>query len=252
MHLVSYEILYRCRTIGIMSSVIELKKLPLDYSAVTESVESLDDPECCIHDHSTVPSDNHIMNQKLNYNTKRTIVEKPGCSKQKDIPEESSLQRTTENQRNQGLTIYLPREKVRCRVTSAGNLLYDLYAPQSYLIHSSRCTSYLRIEEISVSGQGHIPFRHKFDTRIKRIKIKAFFRGTKLHLPIPCDFKGTINAGKYLGSLKFIPSKTSIVHLYQNTNPNTRSPKTIRSYNSKINEIKKPIDSVVSQTQYSL
>ena len=133
-----------------MSRLIKLKKLPLDYSAVAESVESLDDPECCTHEYSIVPSDNHIVNRKLNYNTKRTIVKKPGGSKQKDISEESSPQRTIDNQRSQGLTIYLPREKERNTSTKFGNLLYDLYAPQSYLIHSSRCTFYFRIEEISV------------------------------------------------------------------------------------------------------
>jgi len=99
----------------------------------------------------------------------------PGCSK--DIPEELSLQESTENQHTQGLTICLPREKVRNRVTKSGKLLYDLYAPQYYVIHSSRRTFYLRIEEISVLGQGYILFRHKFNTRIKRIKFKTIVRG---------------------------------------------------------------------------
>jgi len=177
---------------------------------------------------------------------KRTIVGKIGCSKQKDIPEESSLQRIMENQNCQGLTIYLPREKIRNRITKSGNLLYDLHAPQSYLIHSSRCTVYLWIEEISVLGQGYILFYHKFDARIKRIKRKDIVRGTKVYLPLPGDFEGTINADQYLGSLKIILSKTSILKLYHNTNPCIRSPKNIGTYNSKINDIKKPIGSIIS------
>jgi len=84
--------------------------MPLDYSTTAESVKSRDNPGCCIHDHSTIPSGNHIMNRKLD--TERTTAEKPVRSKQKEIPEKSSLQVTSENQHNQGLTIYIftPRE----------------------------------------------------------------------------------------------------------------------------------------------
>jgi len=192
-----------------MSSAIELKKLPLNYSVVAESVESFDDPECCIHD-STVPSANHIVNKEAKYKVKGTIMGNPGCSKQKDIYKEPSLQRIEQNQHSQGLTIYLPQEKVRNRVTKSCNLLYDLYAPQSYLIHSSRCTFYLQIEEIGVLGQGHILFYHKFNTRIERIKGKAIVRGTKLYLPTPCDFERTIDVDQYLGSRKIIPEKLQL------------------------------------------
>jgi len=188
------------------------------------------------------------MSQRL----KETMMGNPGCSK--DIPEELSRQGSTENQHSQGLTIYLPREKVRNRVTRSGRLLHDLYTPHFYVIHSSRRTFYLRIEEIRVLGQGYILFRHKFNTTIKRIKFKTIVRGTKLYLLIPCDFdfEGAINADQYLVFLEIIPSKTSLVKLYHTTNSNTRSLKTIGTYNRKINEIQKPIDSMTSPTSYLL
>jgi len=176
----------------------------------------------------------------------------PGCSNWKDISEELSLQGSMENQHSQGLTIYLPRKKVRNRVNKSGKLLYDLYAPQFYVIQSSRRTFYLRIEENSVLGQGNIVFRHKFNTRIKRIKFKSIVEGTKLYLPIPCDFEGTVHADQYLGSLEIISSKTSLVKLYHTTNSNTRSLKTIRTYNRRIKEIQKPIDSMASPISHLL
>ena len=90
-------------------------------------------------------------------------------------------------------------------------------------------------------GQGHILFKHKLDTRIKKRKEKAIVRNTNLHLPIPSAFKGIIKADQHLGSLKIIPSKTSIIKLYHIANSDTRSPKTVGVYNGKINEIaKKP------------
>jgi len=170
--LIFYEIVCRFRTIGTMNCMTRLTKLPFEYSVAAGANESLDDPEDRTHDHSIVRRDNPPM--------KRTMLEHPKCSNQKSIPERSFPQRNTANEHSQRLVIRLPQKKVRNRVTKHSNLLYDLYAPQSYLIPSSRCTYYLRIEEISVLGQGHIVFKQKLDTRIRKRKEKAIVRNTKL------------------------------------------------------------------------
>jgi len=164
-------------------------------------------------------------------------MKEPRWSKQKEICNKSPLPGSMENPPCQGLTIHLPHEKVRIRSTSCQNLLYDLYAPQSYLIRSSRCTFYLRIEEISVSGQGHIHFWHKLKTRLKKTRSKAIVRDTKLYVPLPWDFEGTIRVDQFMVALKIIPCKTSMVKLYSFNSLNNQSPKTIGTYSSKINEI---------------
>jgi len=127
-----------------MNCLTELTKLPFKPSIAAEANDGLDDPEDRNHDHPIVRRDNPPM--------KRTMPEYSECSNQKSIPEKPFLQKTTDNLYSQGLIIRLPQEKVSKRVTKQGKLLYDLYAPQSYLIPSSRCTYYLRIEEISVLG----------------------------------------------------------------------------------------------------
>ena len=208
-----------------------LTKLPSENSVVAGANENLDDLEDHIHDHPIVHRNNPLM--------KRTILEHPEAFKQKSMLEQPVPQKTTDNQPSQGLIIYLPQEKVSKRLTKQGKLLYDLYAPQPYLIPSSRCTYYLRIEEISVIGKGYIPFKQKLDTRIRKRKEKAIVRNTKLHLPIPSAFKGIIKAGQQLGSLKIFPSKTSIIKLYHITDSDTGSPRTVGVYNGKINEIAK-------------
>ena len=148
----------------------------------------------------------------------------------------------------QGLIIHLPQEKVSKRVTKQGKLLYDLYASPPYLIPSSRCTYYLLVEEISVIGNGYILFHQKIDTRIRKRKEKASVRNTQLYLPIPSAFKGIIKADQQLGSLKIIPSKTSIIKLYHITNSDTGSSKTVGVYNGKINKIaKKNPDNSISK-----
>jgi len=134
--------------------------------------------------------------------TEEKIMEHSVCSRMEYMSEELSL-KTTKNLRDKnspGLTIYLPREKVRRRATKSGSLLYDIYASQSYTIRPSRYTFYLRIEEISVLGQGCILFSHKLKTRLRRIKRKTIVRDTKLYLPTPYDFEGTIKADQYLGT----------------------------------------------------
>jgi len=95
------------------------------------------------------------------------------------------------------------------------------------------------IEEIGVFGQGHILFRHKFNIRAKNINRKAIVRDTKLHVPIPYDFQGTIKADQYLVTLKIIPNKPSFVKLYNVINSNGRPLKTFRTYTSKVNKIQK-------------
>jgi len=137
--------------------MIRAKKSFSDYSAVVETAEIANDPACHSQDHLAVPIDEHAPKRLSPYDRKRPIMKEPRCSKQKEICNKSPLPGSRENPPCQGLTIHLPCKKVRIRSTSCGNL-YDLYAPQSYLIRSSRCTFYLRIEEISVSGQGHIHF----------------------------------------------------------------------------------------------
>ena len=222
-----YDIVCRFRTIGTMNCMTRLTKLPFEHSVAAGANDGLDDPEDCTHDHSIVRSDNSPM--------KRTMREHPECSNQKSIPERPFPQKTTDNQYSQGLIIRLPQEKVSNRITKHGKLLSDLYSPQSYLIPSSRCTYYLRIEEISVLGQTHILFKQKLDKRIRKRKKKAIVRNIKLYLPIPSAFKGIIKADQ----LKIIPSKTSIIKLYYIANSGIRSPKTVGVYNGKINEIAK-------------
>jgi len=117
-----------------------LTKLSIEYSVTAGANESPDDPENRTHDHPIVPWNNPPM--------KRTMLEHPECSNQKSIPEQLFPEKTTDNQPSQGLIIHLPQEKVSKRVTKQGKLLYDLYAPQSYLIPSPRCTYYLRIEQV--------------------------------------------------------------------------------------------------------
>ena len=45
-------------------------------------------------------------------------------------------------------------------------------------------------------------------------EMSSIVRNTKLYLPIPSAFKGIIEAGQQLGSLKIIPSKMSTIKLY--------------------------------------
>jgi len=214
-----------------MNCMTRITKLPIEYSVVAGANENPDDLEDHIHNHPIVRRNNPPM--------KRTILDHPECLNQESIPEQSFPQKTTDNQPSQGLIIHLPQEKVSKRVTKQGKLLYDLYAPQSYLIPSSRCTYCLRIEEISVIGKGYILFKQKLDTRIRKRKEKAIVRNTKLYLPLPSAFKGLIKADQQLGSLKIIPSKTSIIKLYHTTNSDPGSSKTVGVYNGKINEIAK-------------
>jgi len=214
--------------------MIRAKKSFSDYSAVVETAEIANDPACHSQDHLTVPIDEHAPKRLSPYDTRRPIMKEPKCSKQKKIFNKSPLPGSTENPPCQGLTMRLPHEKVRIRNTSFGNLLYDLYAPQSYLIRSSRCISHLRIEEISVSGPGHVLFRHKLKTRLKKTRSKAIVRDTKLYLPLPRDFEGTIRVDQYIGALKIIASKTSTVQLYSFDSLNNQSPKRIGTYSSKI------------------
>ena len=138
-----------------------------------------------------------------------------------------------------GLLIHLTQEKVRKRISKQGNLLYDLCAPQSYLIPSNRCTFYLRIKEISVIGKGYILFKQKLDTKIRKGKRKAIVRNTKLYVPISSDFYGIIDVDQQLGSPKIIPLKNSIMKLYHFDNSDTVSPRTVGVYNGKISAIAK-------------
>ena len=124
--------------------------------------------------------------------------------------------------------------------------MYDLYAPQSYLIPSHRCTCYLCIKEISVIGKGYILFKQKLDTKIRKGKRKAIVRDTKLYVPIPSDFDGIIDADQQLGTLKIIPSKKSIIKLYHFVNLDTVLPTTVGVYNGKTSEITKQIPMTTS------
>ena len=66
-----------------------------------------------------------------------------------------------DNPPSQGLLIHLPQEIVSKRITKQGNLLYDLYAPQSYLIPAHRYTYYLCIKDISIIGKRLHPIQIK-------------------------------------------------------------------------------------------
>jgi len=214
-----------------MNCLTRLTKLLFQHLVAAEANNDLDDPEDRIHEHPLVHQDN--------LPTKGTKLEHPGRSNQKSILERPFLPRTMNNPHSQGLLIHLPPEKVRKRITKQGNLLYDLYAPQSYLIPPHRCTFYLRIKEISVMGKGYILFKQKLDTRIRKGKTKAIVRNTKLYVPIPSDVNGIIDVDQQLGSLKIIPSKQSIIKLYHFDNSDTVSPRTVGVYNGKISKIAK-------------
>jgi len=139
---------------------------------------------------------------------------------------------------NRGLVVYLPQEKVSKKPTKSSRLYYDLYAPQSYLIPVCRNLRiyYLCIKEIKVVGKGHLCFKSSMDSRYQKGKGKAILRDCTLYIPAPRDFYGLINKNQHLRTLRIIPSKHSIVHLYR-YNPSTESTSTVGTYNSKINEI---------------
>jgi len=220
-----------------MYCLTKVIKLSFEYVLAAGANKDPDDHEDRIPEHSLGHQDKPPTNQAK--------LEHEEHSNQKSILERPFLQGVCANPPSQGLVVHLPEAKVRKRITERGNLLYDLYAPRSYLIPVHKYTFYLCIKEIRVTGKGYILFKQKLNTKI-RGKRKAIVRNTQLHVPIPSDFGGIIEADQQLGTLKIIPSKKSIIKLYHFVNSDPVPPKTVGVYNGKTSEIAKQIPKITS------